>query len=458
MRSLLYLLLLCGACTASESTDMATPATDPTDPLDWSKNANIYEVNIRQYTPEGTINAFAQHLPRLKDMGVEILWLMPIYPISEKNRKGSLGSYYAASDFKAVNPEFGTLDDVKALIDKAHDIGMKVILDYVPNHTGFDHVWTREHPEYYTKNAAGEITDPLDEDGKSMGWTDVADLDYDNPGTRAAVIDVLKYWITEADIDGYRMDVGFLAPDDFWAEAIPQLQEIKPLFMLAESDHPYHRNSGLFDMNFGWPFHHLLNDLAQGKANANDIDTFRLTQAEKYERGYYMHFLDNHDENSWNGTIEERMGEAADALAVLAFTLEGMPLLYSGQEAGLDKRLKFFEKDAIDWRDFPKQDFYKTLLLLKRDNEALWNGEAGGRAERIRTNLPEEIYAYQREKNGDKVVVVINLSDTPQAVELAGDRYVGTYNDVFNNQSRRLTPDMRIELGPWEYLVLENRN
>ena len=458
MRFLLLLLCCYAACTPAETTDMTTAEPAAADPLSWADNANIYEVNIRQYTPEGTINAFAQHLPRLKDMGVEILWLMPVYPISEKNRKGTLGSYYAASDFKAVNPEFGTMEDLKRLIDKAHELGMKVILDYVPNHTGFDHVWTKTNPEYYTKNAAGEITDPLDENGKSMGWTDVADLNYDEPGTRAAVIDVLKYWIEEADIDGYRMDVGFLAPDDFWAEAIPQLQKVKPIFMLAESDHPYHRNSGLFDMNFGWPFHHLLNDIAQGKATAADIDSFRMTQAEKYEQGYYMHFLDNHDENSWNGTIEERMGEAADALAVLAFTLEGMPLLYSGQEAGLNKRLEFFEKDEIDWGNFSKQDFYKTLLHLKRDNKALWNGDAGGRAERIGTNLPEAVYAYQREKDGDKVVVVINLTAKPQAIQLEGDSYVGSYNDVFNTKSLTLTPEMDIELGPWEYLVLENQD
>ena len=455
MRYFFWLIVLYTACTPTETSEMTDAAT-PTDPLAWSDNANIYEVNIRQYTPEGTINAFAQHLPRLKDMGVEILWLMPIYPISEKNRKGSLGSYYAASDFKAVNPEFGTMDDLKRLVDKAHELGMKVILDYVPNHTGFDHVWTRTNPEFYTKNDKGEITDPLDENGESMGWTDVADLNYDEPGTRAAVIDVLKWWVEEADIDGYRMDVGFLAPDDFWAEAIPQLQEVKPLFMLAESDHPYHRNSGLFDMNFGWPFHHLMNDIAQGKATAADIDSFRMTQAEKYERGYYMHFLDNHDENSWNGTVESRLGEAADAMAVLAFTLEGMPLLYSGQEAGLNRSLAFFEKDSIDWDNFSKQDFYKTLLHLKRDNKALWNGDAGGRAERIPTNLPDAVYAYQRKKDGDRVVVVLNLSQRPQQIDLAGDSYVGTYTDVFHNKSVTLTADMRIELGPWEYLVLSN--
>ena len=456
MRLIFLCLLLYGACTPSETTDMPTASTDSSDPLDWTKNANIYEVNIRQYTPEGTINAFSQHLPRLKDMGVKILWIMPIYPISVKNRKGGLGSYYAAQDFKAVNPNFGTLEDFKALVKKAHAADMKVILDYVPNHTGFDHIWTTEHPEYYTKNDKGEITEPLNDDGSSTGWTDVADLNYDNRELRAAVIDVLKFWIEEADIDGYRMDVGFMAPDDFWDEAVPALQKVKPVFMLAESDHPYHRNSGLFQMNFGWPFHHLMNDIAKGKANANDIDSFRISQAERYEQGYYMHFLSNHDENSWNGTIGERMGDAADVLGVLAFTLEGMPLIYSGQEAGLDKRLAFFEKDSIDWSTFPKQDFYKTLLLLKRENQALWNGEAGGVAERIATNLPEKVYAYQREKNGDKVVAVLNLSNRPQQIRLEGDSYTGTYNDVFNEKGITLTENMQIELGPWEYLLLES--
>ncbi|MCB0641715.1 MAG: alpha-amylase, partial [Phaeodactylibacter sp.] len=347
----MLLLAAVGLLTACEQsaadsegadTSMEEQTTDTAD-MDWIKKANIYEVNIRQYTPEGTFNAFAQHLPRLQDMGVKILWFMPIYPISEKNRKGTLGSYYAVSDFTSVNPNFGTMDDFKALVADAHTRGMKVILDWVPNHTGWDHHWITEHPDWYTQNEAGEIIDPSNDKGESYGWTDVADLNYNNADMRKAMIDDLKFWLTEVGVDGYRCDVAYEVPDDFWAQVHDAFKPFEPVFMLAEAEHAPHRNEGYFNMSYSWSFHHLMNDIAKGKKDATAVKTWYQEDRAKFKQGYHMQFTTNHDENSWNGTIEERMGEAGDAMNVLAFTFDGMPLIYSGQEAGLNKRLEFFE-------------------------------------------------------------------------------------------------------------------
>ncbi len=424
---------------------------------DWAKNANIYEVNVRQYSPAGTFSAFAEHLPRLKEMGVDILWFMPIYPISEARRKGSLGSYYAIQDYTAVNPNFGTMEEFKALVEQIHSLGMKIILDWVPNHTGWDHAWITAHPEYYTQDSLGNIIDPIDpETGESWGWTDVADLNYDNAEMREKMIGEMLFWLNEVDVDGFRCDVAAEVPDDFWAQAVPQLRAAEPeIFMLAESNHPPHRNEEWFAMTYGWPHHHLMNEIAQGKAEPLALDTLLQEYHERYKKGYAMQFLTNHDENSWNGTIEERMGEAADAMAVLAFTLEGMPLIYSGQEAGLDKRLKFFEKDQIDWGNYSRQAFYATLLDLKHRNPAIWNGTAGGKLQRIFAEDADAIYAYRRVKGEKEVVVILNLSDTLQEFTLSGEAVSGEYTNVFANSTMTVTENMGMQLNPWSYLLLE---
>lgn len=426
---------------------------------EWARNCNIYEVNVRQYTPEGTFSAFEKHLPRLKEMGIDILWFMPIHPISKKRRKGPLGSYYAVSDYAAVNPQFGTIEEFKALVGKIHDMGMRVLMDWVPNHTGWDHRWIEAHPDWYTRDEAGNLIDPINpETGKSHGWTDVADLNYEAPGLREAMIREMKFWLEEAAIDGYRVDVAGEVPLDFWEECIPALREINPeLFMLAEAEVPEHRNSGLFTMSYGWSFHHLLNDIARGKASAGAVDKWLEKDRSVFHRGYHMQFLTNHDENSWNGTIAERLGNAAEAMAVLAFTFDGMPLLYSGQEAGLNKRLKFFEKDIIEWGEFSHASFYATLLDLKHRNRALWNGAYGGLVQRIQAGNEADIYAFYREREGDKVIVVLNLSEDYQDVTLQCDACLGTYTNLFANSTINVTKDMMLQLNPWDYVVWTNR-
>lgn len=287
--------MACERQAVQENNPVNNQDTSTVNPEHWWSDANIYEVNIRQYSPEGTIAAFQTHLPRLKEMGVEILWLMPIFPISEEKRKGSLGSYYAVSDFTQVNPEFGTMEEMQALVEAIHALDMRVILDWVPNHTGWGHTWITTHPDFYTQDIEGNIIDPINpETGESWGWTDVADLNYNNQEMRAAMIEDMLYWVREVGVDGFRCDVAGEVPDDFWASASKALRSAnKEIFMLAEAEHPPHRNEGWFNMNYGWSFHHLMNDIAKGEKNALDIDTWLKEENSKYDKGLYMQFLTN---------------------------------------------------------------------------------------------------------------------------------------------------------------------
>ncbi len=414
---------------------------------EWSKNATIYEVNIRQYTPEGTFAAFTPHILRLKEMGVDILWLMPIHPISEKLRKGSLGSYYSVQDYKAINPEFGSEEDLRVLVKTAHDLGMKVILDWVANHTGWDNPWVEAHPEWYRKDESGAIVSPFD-------WTDVADLNYDaNPGLHEAMIDALVYWVKEFDMDGYRCDVAGMVPVEFWDKARKALDAIKPVFMLAEAEEAALLVDA-FDMEYAWELHHLMNLLAKGEIDADTLQAYFDRQSERHPQGgYKMSFTSNHDENSWNGTVWERMGDASYALAALSVTVPGMPLVYTGQEAGLDKRLEFFEKDEVAWKSHPFADLYKKLFHLKHENKALWNGDFGGSFTRLASSDQGNIYAFVREKEAHKVVALFNLSDEPGAYEISGSSLPGTYKVFPTEETLNLSDREKLTLGAWEYRI-----
>ncbi|PVX51774.1 glycosidase [Balneicella halophila] len=421
-------------------------ATRSTNHVDWAKDAVIYEVNVRQYTKEGTFKAFEEHLPRLKELGVDILWLMPISPISEKNRKGEMGSYYSVQDYKKVNPEFGTEEDFKAIIEKAHELGMHVILDWVANHTGWDNPWITENPEWYTKDENGKIIPP------NPDWTDVADLNYYNVEMRAAMIDALEYWVKEFNVDGYRCDVAGEVPVDFWNDARKALDEIKPVFMLAEAWEPQ-LSEDAFDMVYGWESHHIMNEVAKGNKTAVALHDIIVKDANRYhEDTYIMQFITNHDENSWNGTEFERMGDAVKTFATLTFTMPGMPLIYSGQEAGLDKRLAFFKKDEISWEDMKLTDFYKKLTALKHDNEALWNGNSGGKYMAI-SDSPKDVLAFSREKNNNKVVCLFNFSDEEQTYNGNDFKLNGIYTEYFSDEKLNFKENSSILLKPWEYKV-----
>jgi glycosidase len=413
---------------------------------DWSRNATIYEVNIRQFTPEGTFDAFLEHIPRLKKMGVDILWLMPVHPIGEKNRKGSLGSYYSVRDYKAVNPEFGTMEDFKELVDQAHAQGMKVILDWVANHTAWDHPWMTEHPDWYTRDSLGNVVSPFD-------WSDVADLNYDNKELWGGMVDALEFWVRDADIDGYRCDVAGMVPVEFWDQARASLDLIKPVFMLAEAEEPQHHIRA-FDMSYAWELHHILNSIAKGEKNANAIETYFLKQDTLYPAdAYRMLFTSNHDENSWQGTEFERMGEASVCMAVLTGTLPGMPLVYSGQESAFNERLRFFEKDTIDWKDYRLEPFYAGLFSLKHAYQPLWNGNYGGPLERVRTNADTSVFAFTRAKEGDRIFVISNLSGQVKEAKFKGESYAGSYKEWFTGEEMVFEKGAMLRLKPWEYKV-----
>jgi len=420
-------LLIGSQCVAETTPVPALPVTHGVSAVhhpEWSHHAVLYEVNIRQYTPEGTFKAFETHLPRLKKMGVDVLWIMPINPISQKMRKGTLGSYYAVRDYTAVNPEYGSLDDFQHLVAAAHALGMKVILDWVANHTGWDHVWTTQHPDWYLRNAQGELegyhyTDLSDHHEET--WADVIGLDYRKPEVRAGMIEAMSYWVKTADIDGFRCDVAWTLPVDFWDQARAALDHIKPMFLLAEADTP-ELQMNAFDATYDWTLYHLMIQIAQGHAGVNDLKNLYLNPPRRYPQGAYrMTFTSDHDENSWNGTDRELYGKGVNAMAVLAMTLPGMGLVYSGQEASLDKRLAFFEKDAIDWSNLHQGDFYRRLIALKHRHPALSNDLNAGSLVFLNAHS-DHVLAFERRRGRDAVVVAVNLSDTPVTVTIDGQK------------------------------------
>jgi glycosidase len=377
----------------------------------WSHQASIYEVNVRQYTPEGTLSAFEAHLPRLAAMGVGILWFMPIQPIGILNRKGGLGSYYSIRDYTAVNPEFGTLADFRRVVARAHALGMKVILDWVANHTAWDHPWVTGHPDWYRKDARGEIhayTYLATPEAEPEYWTDVVGLDYRAPDLWPAMTEAMRFWLQEADIDGFRCDVASLVPTPFWEQARVALEAIKPVFMLAESD-AVDLHAKAFDMTYDWRLYDALKLVAKGQAGAADIRAWWAREQATYPPdAYRMRYTANHDSNSWHGHDAEFYGPAFEAMAVLAATLPGMALVYSGQEAGLDRQLAFFEKDLIDWRDLPRAAFYTHLLQLKQHHSALGNGREGGTLEWLDSADPA-VLGYRRQRGDDRVTITVHL-------------------------------------------------
>ena len=454
----------------NNSEDIASTAIEKFSPA-VEENSVIYEVNIRQYSPEGTFNAFTKDIPQLKELGVKIIWVMPIFPISQTKRKATggddskfasempaaeqhkyLGSYYAVSDFKKVNPEFGTIEDFRNLVKTAHENGIYVILDWVPNHTGWDHVWIKNHPEYYTQNAKGEIIDPVNpETGKSWGWTDVADLNYDNQNLRAEMTADMMHWIKNEDIDGFRCDVAGNVPLDFWQQAIPQLRKQKSIFMLAEAWEPALLKNNLFDMAYGWDGHHTMNKIAQGKETVKQFDAYIEKINKDYEANdILMNFVDNHDENSWNGTIKSRLGEAEAAMTALSYLMPGMPLVYSGNEYGLEHSLKFFEKDSIPKTKGKQWELRTKLGKIKNEIDALHGGKNKANYKRLPASN-ENVLVFERTKNDKKVIYLANLSAKPVSVSMP---ITGQYKDVMNEKMMDLNPTQVLSMLPWQYYIL----
>jgi len=411
---------------------------------DWIKDKNLYEVNIRQYTPEGTFEAFEKEIPRLKAMGVDILWLMPVHEIGKVNRKGSLGSNFSIKDYKSINHHFGTREDFTRLVKTIHEHDMYIFIDWVANHTAWDHEWTRTHPEYYSKNEEGKFIPPAGTD-----WDDVIQLDYENEEVHNAMADAMLYWVKEFDVDGYRCDAAERVPMSFWKRVRKDMDEVKPVFLLADGTDPALYEA--MDMTYSPDMSHMMTGLFQGRNNANSLDS--ILQAEKgiYKEANRMRYLTNHDMNSWVGTLDSLLGPAHQAMAVLIYTAPGMPMVYSGQESNTRQRLEFFEKDTIQWGNYENADFYRTLNILKRQNEAIWNGTFGGEYRQLEVSNSSDVYAYKRSKDNNTVITVLNLSDKKQHYNFT-DVMEGTTR-YFTDNKASIEMGTAIELEPWGYQV-----
>ncbi|GAC1427289.1 MAG: alpha-amylase family glycosyl hydrolase [Flavisolibacter sp.] len=412
-------------------------------PPDWIKQTNIYEVNLRQYSEAGTFSAFALHLPRLKDMEIKTLWFMPITPISEKNKKGSMGSYYACSDYTSVNPEFGTLEEFKKLVELAHDLEFKIIIDWVANHTGWDHKWTVEHPDWYEKDeASGDFK-------RASGMDDIIELDYKRLPMRQAMIEAMKFWVTQCAIDGFRCDLAAWVEVDFWLEAIPEVNKLKPLLWLAEAD-PYDNPEYMqvFDAAYSWIWMHKTEDFYKKKLSFPDL--VRILDNYGTVPGLRAWFTSNHDENTWNGSEYEKYGDLAKTLAVFSCTWPGIPLIYSGQEMPNLKRLAFFERGPIEWKDqYGLHYFYRTLLKLQTTHPALDNF---GKVERLQTSAQDRVLAYKRKKDQAEILVILNFSGDDLKVQMINELQ-GKYQNIFTGVFQDFGITKTVDLLSWDFRV-----
>jgi glycosidase len=414
----------------------------------WIAQSNIYEVNLRQYSAAGTFKAFEKHLQRLKNMGVEILWFMPITPIGIEGRKmtsDDLGSYYSVRNYKAVNKEFGTMNEWKALVKHAHSLGFKVVIDWVANHSAADNPWIKDHPEFYVRDSAGNIMPP------DPDWTDTRQLNYKNAQLRDSMLDALKFWIIKTGIDGYRCDQANRVPMDFWNHTIKELKKIKDVLMIAEAEDKGIYEAG-FDAMYTWTIFHAMHDLYKGvKSLTEFLKIVDNNYANFGDHGYRLFFTTNHDENSWNGTEFEKYGDAYKAFAVFTQTMyQSVPLIYSGQEVPNKKRLKFFVKDPIQWNKYEMAPFYKTLLKLRKSNPAL---AADAFYKKLITANDAAIFAYIREKQGHKIGVILNLSNQPQRFTIKEKAIYGEPMNVFLGVKEKLYREHVYSIEPWGYIV-----
>jgi len=423
---------------------------------EWARDAVLYQINTRQFTPEGSFRAAERELPRLKRLGVDVLWLMPVHPIGEKNRKGSLGSPYSVRDYYGVNPEFGSKDDLKRFVDAAHAQGMYVILDWVANHTAWDNPLVAQHPEWYARDWKGDMHPT-----PWWDWSDIVNLDYAQPGLRKYMTQAMAYWVRDFGIDGFRCDVAGFVPLDFWENLREELDAIRPapggVFMLAEwESRDLHARA--FDATYAWSWYDTMHQIAQGKADVGKLYTYYSWNEAFYPRGAMrMNFVSNHDKNSWEGTEFEAFGDALPAAMVLSFVADGIPMIYNGQEAGNPKRLAFFEKDPIAWREHPNGALYADLIRLKKETSALWNGRWGAMMIHVPNDRAMQVLSFVRKDERSKVFAVFNLSSKPQTVGFEQSLFHGDYRNRFGGERVRFAADSKLTLEPWAYRVYVSR-
>ena len=418
---------------------------------EWARDAVIYQINTRQFTEEGTFRAAQAELPRIAALGVDILWLMPIHPIGELNRKGTLGSPYAVRDYFGVNPEFGDLEDLKAFVDEAHRLGMHVILDWVANHTAWDNALATEHPDWYVRDWQGAfMSTPY------WDWTDIIDLDYDNAALRRYMTEAMVYWVREAGIDGYRADVAGYVPLDFWDNVRAELETIKPVFMLAEFDQrDVHARA--FDASYSWEWNNAMNAIAMGRGDVGALFGYYSGHASAWPHdAYRLTYTSNHDQNAWTGTMNERFGPARDAAIVLSFVGAGIPMLYNGQEAGEPARLAFFEDDPIQWREDPVEDLFRLLIALKTETSALWNGAAGAPMTPVANSAPMQVFTFVRRDAQSAVFAAFNFSATTQSVTFPPGPHWGTWRDYVTQEGARFDAETTLTLPAWGYRIYVN--
>jgi 1,4-alpha-glucan branching enzyme len=454
------MLVACGESTKSTST---SPAADPYQPQsyvklahpEWSKNAAVYQINTRQFTSEGTFAAAAKQLPRLKQLGVTILWLMPVQPIGEVNRKGALGSPYSVKDYYGVNSEFGSKEDLKAFIAEAHQLGMYVILDWVANHTAWDNTLVQQHPDWYLRDWKGDFTPT-----PWWDWTDIIELDYSKPGLRQYMTEAMKYWVQDIGFDGFRCDVAGFVPLDFWNNVRKELDTIKPVFMLAEFEgRDFHAEA--FDMTYAWTWHQAVHAIAKGHADVNRLYVYYSWNEKYYPRNIMrMLGVTNHDQNAWEGTEFEIFGDAVAPAIALSVISDGMPMIYNGQEVGNARRLAFFERDPIIWHDdngnFIQHELgvlYQQLFALKKANTALWNASWGSPMIPVHNSQPAQVLSFVRQNEQDKVFAVFNFSNTPQQVSFNQHLHHGVYTDYLSGKAVEFVADSQLELPAWGYHI-----
>ncbi len=420
---------------------------------EWSYSAVLYEMNIRQLTAEGTFRAAIERLPFLRSVGVDALWLMPIYPIGIEGRKGTLGSYYSIRDYKAVNEEFGTEDDFRAFVAAAHALGMKVLLDWVANHTARDARWITQKPaDWYERDEQGVAKVPWD-------WTDTAKLNYANHDVWCGHIDAMRYWVEEFGVDGFRCDMAMLVPIEFWQEASEELHRIKPdIFMLAEAeeDNLFDR---AFNMSYQWEIHHIMVDIAKGARRVWDLRGAIHSQRARYPReAMRMSFTSNHDENSWSGSEQSRFGAALEVMTAMTFLMPStMPLIYTGQEVGYDHSFEFFERDAIPAENYVENrtsELYRRLSALKHSSQALAAGERGGEMIEIENNAKDCMMTFVREVEDSRVVAIMNLSPYTIHADFNTGIYAGSYLDAMTGERVVLDTHVERDIAPWCYQIL----
>lgn len=417
----------------------------------WSYDAVIYEMNIRQTTPEGTFRSAARRLPLLRNIGVDAVWLMPVYPIGRINRKGTLGSYYSISNYCAVNPEFGTMADFDDFVAEAHRLGMRVLLDWVANHTSRDAVWLSECPtDWYERNADGSAKVPCD-------WDDTAKLNYANREVWRGEIDAMSFWLREHDVDGFRCDMAMLVPIEFWQQARSELQRINPdVFMLAEAEE-HNMFDNAFDASYTWEMHHILCDVAQGRRRVWDLRNYIYADRGRYpQSAMRLMFTSNHDENSWNGSEFARFGAAAEIMAALTFVLpQSLPLIYTGQEYGYDHSFAFFDKDPMPLQqDNRFTSLYRRLCALKHSNSALRSADAGGSFTEINNNAPDCMMTFVRETADNRVVALMNLSPYNVLSDYRTGIYAGEYRDAMTGERYVLNEHVWGDTPAWSYRIL----